>query len=112
MNAWGKELVHWKIRLTPRVRSKAKRLNRRADNKTIKKQLTFHNSVLEDLKANYGALRSDRQRHTMAKKISQRFSGEISLCLVAEIHHWGISQKVLCNIEAVQRLCVRAQTTK
>ena len=54
-------------------RSKEKRLIREADNKTIKKQLTFHNSVLEDLKAKYGALRSDRQRQTMAKMFFNGF---------------------------------------
>ena len=45
-------------------RSKAKRLIHWANNKKIKKELTFHNCVLEDLKAKYGALRSDRQRQT------------------------------------------------
>ena len=76
-------------------RSKAKRLIRGADNKKIKEQLTFHDSVLEDLKAKYGALRSDRQCQAMAKKFSKSFLKKY--CYISKLKSTiGVSHKRYC----------------
>ena len=84
-------------RTVQRVQKRNERTGKRVsslEEKKTKKQLTFHKSVLEDLKAKYGAMCSDRQRQTMAKYFLTVFLRNIVVSKLKSTI--GVSHKIYC----------------